>query len=95
MAREEISLQVEISEVNTGGEIWGEGASEGVEAEAESEEVGEIGENAPGEGPREAHAGEVELGDVALGVALDSGPLAVVGLGDVPEEESAAPHGGA
>ncbi|KAG6437228.1 hypothetical protein SASPL_102140 [Salvia splendens] len=79
LAGEEIVLQVEIAE--EGKEVGREGAGEGVVAEAESLQIGHVGEGYGGELAGEAHSREVELDDGGVvGGAVDVGPGAGVGL---------------
>lgn len=88
-----VSLEIEIAELSARGEIEGERASEGVEAEAESAETRDVADGAGGDLAGERNSGEAEDGDTVV-LALYTGPLARGLLGGVPEESTAA-HGGA
>lgn len=94
-----VVLEVEVAEGGEVGEVGGDGAHEGVGAEAEDTEAREAGDCVGGDGAHKASAGEVEgSNEGAVRVALDSepgagrtggvplDPVRVRGLGEECEE---------
>lgn len=90
-----VLLEEQVAEGGACSKVSGEGAREGVDAEAEGVEVGKLREHTVRKLAGESDGREVKLHHSGIGgIALDAGPDARRAEGGVPEERTAA-HGGA